>query len=355
MRTKLRLAVLASAIAGALALAGSALATPKLIIAGASAPGSSQVSIQFLEDKSDASPARITIYAPAGYTGVVTASPGTVIGTAHADLQALAISPDAVISADGQIIAANPTDAQYVNNTCSPGQHTAVWLLRVTVSGQTLNVPVYVDAPSPAADPLAAASPFKLTVCFTSPYVSPDAGGAPFGAKILNAILKLNQGTFTTPVARGTYVWRAVVTPYTLGTATPNVGGTVEARGLVDTPQTLSISVKVTNKKKHRVRITGTLRAANVAIGGATVRLSRGAARNMTKPTTKAKTNANGVVTFNLKFKRRATVWFGLAATVPAYDATSTGCKTPTAPTLPCASATANGFAVSTRFVKVVV
>jgi hypothetical protein len=353
MRKTLRLAVVASALGAALALAGTALATPKLIIAGATNPGSARVSIQFLEDKSDAAPARIAIYAPAGYTSVVTASPGTVVGTVHADLQALAISPDAVISADGQIIAANPADPAVIANTCAPGQHTAVWLLRVTVTGQTLNVPVYVDAPAPTADPLAGASPVKLTVCFSSPYVPTDAGGAPFGAKVLNAILQMNQGTLTTPVTRGSYMWRTVVTPYTVGTASPNVPGTVEARALVDTPQVLGISVKVTNKRKHMVRITGTLRAGQFAIGGATVRLSRGPARNKTKPTTKAKTNAKGIVTFNLHFKKGGRMWFGLSTTVPAYDATSQGCKTPTAPTLPCASATASGFAAATRFVGV--
>jgi len=351
MRRTLRLAVLASALVGALAVAGSALATPRLIIGGATALGSSQVTIQFQEEKTDAAPARVVIYAPAGYTGVVTASPGTVLGTGRADLQALAVSPDAIIPAEGQIVAANPADPKYATNTCAPGQHVAVWVLRVTVAGTSIDVPVYVDAPPPGTDPLAGGSPLRLTVCFSSPYVPVAAGGAPSGAKVLSAILQLNQGTFTTPSARGTYVWRAVVTPWTVGAGTPNPGGTVEARALVDTPQVLSINVKVTNKKKHMVRVTGTLRAGDVALRGVTVRLSRGPARNKTKPTTKAKTNANGVVTFNLRFKKKAAMWFGLAATVPAYDATSEGCKNAT-PGLPCASATASGFVVSTRFVS---
>jgi hypothetical protein len=198
---------------------------------------------------------------------------------------------------------------------------------------------------------LAGASPLKITFCLPSPYI-PAPAGATFGAKVLSAILQLNQGTVTTPSARGTYVWRAIVTPWTVGAGTPNAAGTVEARALVDTPQILSITTKVTNKKKHRVRITGTLRAGDFAVGGATVRLSRGTKRNNTKPTTKAKTNANGVVTFNLRFKKKATIWFGLAATVPPYDVTTQGCKTPT-PGVACASATASGFTASTRFVSV--
>lgn len=352
MQKRLRLALLAGTFAAALAFAGSALATPRLIIGGKTLLGSSQVSIQLLEEKTDAAPARIVIYAPGGYTTVATAAPGTVVGTAHADLQALAINADTIIPAEGQIVADDP--AKHTMDACAPGLHTAVWLLNVSASGQTLSVPAYVDAPPPSTDALAGPSPLRITVCFPSPYVAPPVG-ATFGAKVLDAILQLNQGVVTTPVARGSYAWRGFITPYAVGTATPNLTGTVEVRGLVDTPQVLSINVKVTNKKKHMVRVTGTLKAGDFLIGGATVRLSRGPARNKTKPTTKAKTNGNGVVVFNLRFKKKAVVWFGLATTVSPYDATSQGCKSPTTPALSCVSATASGFTASTNFVKVVV
>jgi hypothetical protein len=342
-RKTVRLALLACVAAGALVFAGSALATPRLIIGGQTALGSSQVSIQFLEEKTDASPARITIYAPAGYTGTVTAAAGTQLGTVHADLQALAISPDAIISADGQIIADNP--ATHTTDACSPGLHTAVWILRVTVSGQTINVPAYIDAPSPNTDPLSGTSPFRITFCFTSPYVAPPVG-APFGAKIVNAVLQLNQGTLTTPSSRGSYGWRAVVTPYTVGSANPNAAGTVEARGVVDTPDLLSIAVKVTNKKKRTVRIAGNLRAGDFVLGGATVSLT-GSVK------AKKKTNSGGNVVFTTRFKKKGTYTFRLTSTVLPYDITSDGCKTPTAPTLPCASATANGFVVASRTVRV--
>jgi hypothetical protein len=342
-RKTVRLALLACVAAGALVFAGSALSTPRLIIGGQTALGSSQVSIQFLEEKTDASPARITIYAPAGYTGTVTAAAGTQLGTVHADLQALAISPDAIISADGQIIADNP--ATHTTDACSPGLHTAVWILRVTVSGQTINVPAYIDAPSPSTDPLSGTSPFRITFCFTSPYVAPPVG-APFGAKIVNAVLQLNQGMLTTPSSRGSYGWRAVVTPYTVGSANPNAAGTVEARGVVDTPDLLSIAVKVTNKKKRTVRIAGNLRAGDFVLGGATVSLT-GSLKQ------KKKTNSGGNVVFTGRFKKKGTYTFRLTSTVLPYDITSDGCKTPTAPTLPCASATANGFVVASRTVRV--
>ncbi len=73
-----------------------------------------------------------------------------------------------------------------------------------------------------------------MTMCFSSPYVPTASGGAPFGAKIINAKLTLNRARSHTPVAAGTYPWRAVVTPYSVGGAAPNAAGTVvEARGIV--------------------------------------------------------------------------------------------------------------------------
>jgi hypothetical protein len=137
-----------------------------------------------------------------------------------------------------------------------------------------------------------------------------------------------------------------VVTPYTVGSATPNVAGTVEARGVVDTPDLLSIAVKVTNKKARTVRVAGLLRAGDFVLGGATVSLF-GSVK------AKKKTNKGGSVVFNVRMKRKGTYTFKLSSNVLPYDITSDGCKTPTAPTLKCVSATANGFTVASRTVRV--
>jgi hypothetical protein len=347
MRNTLRLAVLACVAAGALATAGSALAVPKLIIGGLTTLGSSQVTVQFTEEKSDTAPARIVIYAAAGYSGTVTATPNTVLGTVHADLQALAISPDAIIQADGQIIAANPADfVGPPNNSCSPGTHTAVWLLRVTVSGQTINVPAYVDSPIPAGDALAGTAPVRITLCFSSPYIPTAMGGAPFGVKIINARMTLNQGVLRTPSTGGAFLWRTVVTPYTVNTGAIDVAGTIEARGIVRTPQQLTISARVLNKKKRQVRITGVLRAGNAGVSGATVRLTGGARGT-------ARTNAGGTATFTLRFKKKGTYSLRLTSTVQPFDATTQGCATPTAPTLRCVSATVSGFSMTSRTLRI--
>src|SRR5262245_63143319 len=78
MTTVLRLAVLALAGTAALALAGNALAAQKLSIQ--QTPTSLTVKVSQLQ--TDAQPAKIQIYVPAGYTINTSAAPATKIGTA---------------------------------------------------------------------------------------------------------------------------------------------------------------------------------------------------------------------------------------------------------------------------------
>jgi hypothetical protein len=361
MKHVTRLALLACAGITTLAFAGSALAVPKLTIGGKLGLGDSGAVVQFTEDKEDAAPAKIQIYAPQGYTGVFTASAGTQLGTVHADLQALSISPDAIIQADGVIQAASP--ATYAANTCAPGNHTAVWLLHVTVSGQTIDVPVYVDSPALTADPLANGAPVKLTLCLSSPYAEAGAARAPFGVKLINAALTLNEGVFTNPSTRGEYPWRAIVTPYTVNSGNPNAGGTVEARAFVRLPTALNLSAKLkTTRKKVKVHgkkvtrvtnvaiLTGSLSENLVGIGGIKVTILSGP--------TLAKLKSRGTVTttngggFTRQLGLTAKTSFQAKATVPARDITSTGCSTAT-PGIPCVSATTPGFSVVSALVTV--
>lgn len=357
-----RVALLSCATIVALAFAGSALAVPRLIIGGKLGLGESGAVVQFTEEKTDAAPAKIQIYAPQGYTGVFTAAAGTQLGTVHADLQALAISPDAIIQADGVIQAASP--AAYASNTCAPGTHTAVWLLHVTVSGQTIDVPVYVDAPAATGDPLALGAPVKLTLCLSSPYAEAGAARAPFGVKLINAQMTLNQGVITNPSTRGEYPWRAIVTPYTVNSGNPNAAGTVETRAFVELPAALNLSatVKTTRKKvkvhgKIRVRftsvalLTGSLVENLEGIGGVKVTILSGP--------TLAKLKARGTVTttdagaFSRQLGLPNKTSFQARATVDVRDVTSKGCSTPT-PGIPCVSATRPGFSVTSSLVTLV-
>jgi hypothetical protein len=352
MKNFTRLALPVSAGLAALAFAGTALAVPKLIIGGKLGLGDSGAVIQLTEEKADAGPAKIQIYVSQGYTGTVTGSAGTQIGTVHADLQALAISADAIIPTDGTVLEDDP--AKYTANPCAPGLHTAVWLLHVVVSGQTIDVPVYVDTPAPAADPLGQGAPVKLTLCLSSPYAEAGAARAPFGVKLLNAKLTLNQGIVVNPSVRGEYPWRAIVTPYTVNSGTPNAAGTVEARAFVELPTQLNLSVKVkaiAHKKKVRGKVhvtfssvailTGSLVENLKGIGGVKVTISSGPTLAKLKARGIATTNAGGDFSRQLSLSGKTS--FQASATVDVRDYTSTGCSTST-PGIPCVSATLPGF-----------
>ena len=348
----LRFVLLACLVALPLALPARAGATPRLVIAGVLQPGAAQTKMMFSNGVSDPAPARLTLYAPSGYTGTVTASAGTVLGTAQLTF---ITSQNATVPTQSQITAANPAD--FASNACSPGTHTAIWVIRASVNGQTLTVPMFVDSPAPATDPRAAASSFRVIMCFSSPYVAPDQGGAPAGARLISANLTVNQGTLRTPLARGTYIWRAVVAPYAVGGALPNAAGTVEARGIFRTPALLSINVKVTNRKKRTIRATGTLRYGDAPFGRTLIKLFRAGKPNANRAyrfrmTASRVANSNGDVVFNLRFKRKGWVYLRLNANSPSRDFPA-GCTPPTEATLPCASATLSSFSVVSRVVRI--
>jgi hypothetical protein len=359
MKYGTRLALLALAGATSLALAGTALATPKLIVGGKLGLGESGAVVQVSEEKSDAAPAKISIYAPQGYTGTVTGTAGTQVGTVHADLQALAISPDAIIQAEGTILTDDP--AKYTANPCSPGSHTAVWLLHVTVSGTTLDIPVYVDAPAPASDPLGQGAPARLQLCLPSPYAEAGPQRAAFGAKIVNAALTLNQGVLVNPSTRGLFPWRTIITPYTVNSGTPNAGGTVETRAMVNLPVSLSLAakvkttrhkVKVHGKTKTRVTnaviLTGALSEGGNGIGGIKVELLSGPSATKLKSRGTVKTSAAGSFSRQLGLPNKTS--FEARTVVDVRDVTSTGCATPT-PGISCVSATAPGFSITSSVV----
>ena len=267
MKQKTRLALCLCALAAMLAVAGSAAAVPRLTV-GSPAKfvlGGSTVSVHFTEEKTDAAPARIAMYAPEGYTANGAAL-GQQIGTVHANFQTLATSPDAMTSVSGVITSEDP--AKYASSACStgtaaPGAHKYVWLLQMTVAGKAMNVPVFVDTPVPSTDPFAGNSQVRLTFCLASPYAQAGSARAPGGAKLTNLALTLNEDMIVNPSTRGLYAWRTLVTPYTANSATVNGAGRVEARAMVFQPKRLSLSGKVVTKRqrvtihgRHRVRVT---------------------------------------------------------------------------------------------------
>jgi hypothetical protein len=270
MKNALRLVLLACAGVASLAFASSALAafTPRLEVSHTPPRvGAGGVStVRFTVPRDDEALFRVAIYAPQGYTASLGAAPGTQIGTVSA--QALVQEPiaGAVLPLQGRIVTDNP--ANHTTSPCAPGLHAAVWILVLQAAGQELRIPLYVDPTSGAE---ATFSSLRMTACLSSPHIPFSAGGAVFGAKLLQAVLRL-QGVVSTPAQSGTFVWRAVATPWA-PPATPNIPATVQALGRIALPANLTVSASVISLASRRVRISGRLTEAGSGVRGQRVRV----------------------------------------------------------------------------------
>jgi hypothetical protein len=345
-----RLLVFGCAATASLAPAASALAkTPQLLVRGATATGASAATvIDVKEDTADAAPSRISIYLPRGYIANLGQSPGTQIGTVITSVQPLALSPDA-IGASGAILTAAPS--KYVGNLCAPGTHAAVWLLHLTVQGSTFDVPVYVDRTTAGE---AAFSSAKLVLCFSDPYEQAAPGlRAPFGVKFVETKVTVGAGMFTNPIVAGSFVWRALVTPWTADGATENATGTIETQSIVNIPLSLSLNAKVrTVRHKEHGRTTVT---NSVLLSGKLLEDLRGVAGAKVTFFANGKTAGSAPTTASGSFSRRAGLTKRTAlkatATVPTRETDCVGQLPASSAPAGCVAATSAGFELSSSTV----
>jgi hypothetical protein len=335
MKRVVKLAVLAGAAMTALAFAGNALAVQKLSIA--QTPTS--LTIKVTQAQADQQPAKISIYVPSGYTINTSAAPGTTIGTTSGSI--FARDANIPLPLSGNVVVVPPnTNAP----GCATGTHLAVWNLALSVAGQSINLPVHVDATAGAETALGA---YKMVVCLAPADVPQGTPGrSPNGAQLLEANFTVNN-VFQVPAASS--VWKAFTTPYAPLTGVPNVAGTVETRALAGSG-TLTIKARVTNKKKRTLRITGNLAQGGAGVAGSQVRLLlNGAASRFT-----ARTAASGNYSVVLKKTgKKSLTTFQARATVAERDVTSSLCAAPTLPTVACVSGTASGFTAVSAKVRV--
>jgi hypothetical protein len=335
MKTLLKLAVLAFAGTGALAFAGNALAVQKLSVTQTA----TALTIKVTQAQTDPQPAKIQIFVPSGYTLNTSAAPGTIIGSTSGSV--FARDANIPLPLSGDVVVAPPnTNAP----GCTTGTHQAVWLLRLQVAGQSIQLPVTVD---PTSGATAALGSSVLVTCLAPADVPQGTPGrSPNGAQLLEAVFTVNN-VFQVPAQQA--VWPALTTPYSPGTGVPNAAGTVETRAIVGSG-TLSLTTKVTNKKKRLLRISGKLSQAGAGVVGAQVRiLLNGKSSKFT-----ARSSSTGNYSLVLrKTGKRSSTTFQARATVAERDVTSTACATPALPTVPCVSATASGFTALSRKVKV--
>ena len=351
MTTRVRLVLLACTALFGLVLAGSALAafTPGLAI-GHQPPtlgSTGTTAIRMTVPRDDDALARAAIYVAPGYSVTVGQAAGTSIGTATAQILVREPIAGAVLPLTGTLTVADPAALVRPTNTTSIATtvtrctgspiHNAIWLATLQASGQNLDVPIAVDA-APAA--LSSVASYVLTFCLPNPNIPLEQGGAPFGAKLINAQLNF-RGGFTAPSTRGTYRWNVVATPWPAGAGLPNVAGTVEAQGRVMLPARVTLSA---SSRKRVLTIRGSVLEADTGVAARAITVRVGNKRY------NVRTNAGGAYRLVVRFRRPTTIIVTTTANVPAR---SVPCSTPSPfPGVSCVGETLQFF-LATRSLRV--
>jgi hypothetical protein len=319
---------LAGVVAAAVVVgvAAAAYTSPTLAVASAGA----RTTVTVRQSATDDSTARAVIYTPPATIATLTQTPGATLGTVDAQVVALGLN-GAELRLAGEIrVAAASQVAAALQLACTgTTTHAATWLMVLTAAGQTLTIPMYVDAATGAETAFAST---KIQVCLPPPDVPQAQGGAPFGSKVLQAAFTLN-GVFGK--AAGT--WRTLWTPYVAGNGQPNVAGSVEARAAV-APGALTARAA---RAGTRVRVTGRLTAGGRAVAGAAVQVWGGAKRTGLRKLATVRTNGSGAFTHT---RLRGTLALFQGRTTVAARADETGCSAAGPLGAPCVTATRSGF-----------
>ena len=316
-------------------------AKTQLLVTGPTATASSGTTvIEMKGAPSDTAWAQLTTYVPSGYTVNLGQPAGTRIGSVSARAQLLGSGASATAAGVVLVGDRNDTAVQQAATQCtrSPA-HAGVWTIRLTLPGQTLELPLYTD-PTTGAE--AAFGGAKLVLCLPQPYAKGLPDYAPLGTKIDDLRATLSAGVFTNPLFAGSHVWRTVVTPWSPSGAAADAGSAVEAQSLVGVPSTLSLRAKLTTKRgrlrvRNSVLLSGTVLEALRGVAGATVSFFA-TDRNAGTSTT----SAGGSFARRVVLTQRKT--FRVTATVPTRE---TPCVNPLPLSVApagCASATRAGY-----------
>jgi hypothetical protein len=333
MRTRTRTAIVALAALTALALAAVATAaytSPKLSVSYAAGNVTRIVASASVDNDATA---RAAIVIPTGTALTTTAAPGTKVGTAKAQVSALALG-GALLPLAGDIVVAPPGAVTAASQTAciGPVPPQATLLLVLQAAGQTINLPAYIIPTSGAQTALGAA---QLVFCLPPPDL-PAPVGATFGAKFLSADLTLNG--VIGPIAQG--AWVSFWTPWNAGVGTVNAAATVASPAAI-APGGITLSgrkVKGVKRLSGRVTQAGAGVATRVTIFGGTKRLATVTAR------------ANGAFTYAVPKRSKATT-FRARAVVAGRDAPAV-CGQFGSLGVPCVNATVSGFTANSRAVR---
>jgi hypothetical protein len=341
MTRKFRMLMVGAASLVTLVFAGAAYAafTPTLAI-GHTPPtaGSSATSFRLTVPRDDDALFKASFYVPAGYAATLGQAPGTQLGTVAAQVLVREPIAGAVLPLTGAVVVTDQATvgAAVAQCTQTAAAHAAYWVLVLQAAGQELRVPMVID---PVSGPLSAVASYQMQVCLPSPHIPVAAGGATFGAKLIQAQINLSN-VLRAPTSGGTYRWHAVTTPWPNAPAPPNIAGTVTAQGTAMLPGAISLAA---TSRKRVVTVTGRLTEAGQGIGARTV-IVRIGTRNYS-----VRTNAAGTFRKAVRIARGSRVAVRATAAVPAR----TGACTTTSPfaPLPCVSDTSQFFTATRSIV----
>ena len=288
----------------------------------------------------------VNIYVPSGYGATLGQPAGTSIG--NVDATALAHDGGLTLPLSGPVTTDDP--AKHASDQCSPGTNAGVWNMNLSVAGQTLVLPIYVN---PTAGPATALGAYNLRICLPPWDVPVGTPGRAFdGAQLLDAKFTVNK-IFTTPTTAGMLKWDTLFTPYTPGKGTPNAAGTFEARAFVPIPILLGARVSYV-KKKNTWTLSGTATEGGLPVSGVTVNVARGLSATKLTKRASAKTGATGAWKTSGKLIPKKTTYFQVSASVGERDYTATGCQSPLTPFAPagCVTATLSPWSAKSAVVR---
>ncbi len=339
MKRRIGTVAIALASIAALVAVPSALAaytTPKLEVRQVGAV----TTFKLTQSSSDDPTALARIFVPTG-TSLTTSQPGgTILGKASAllKLHGLAgaevpVEGNVVVAAPGQV---SPDTQQRCIQSATP---LATWVLVVSIAGNSVPVPVYLVPTSGAA-----LGPAYIAACFTSPYLSVGQGGLAGGPQIVTAEFAV-QGVFSQATA-GAFV--AILVPWTVGTGTPNVAGTVASPASI-APGAVTVAARKSGNRGIGAVVSGRVTQGGQARAGATVAIFGGPRANRLKRLGVVRSSATGAFTFRAKtgvfFRANVTAAAGAA---PALCTALTAAIAP----VPCVNPTTNGFTAQSRVIR---
>jgi hypothetical protein len=338
MRTRIRTGIVAAVGALLLAFAGSASAAiaPKFIVVAPPHVGQGAVSITADLNQNDDAVAKVTMYVPLGYQ-LNAPNVGQKVGDVTARARAADLG-NAILPLTGTIMAVDPASVAAQSAQCDDVVHAATWVMNLTAAGQTLQIPMFIDATTGAEAALAV---YKIVVCLPPPDLPAGTPGrATFGAKLVFAQFDVNA--LANPPATGDYRWRSLWTPYTPGTGTPNAAATVEAQSLVRLPSQVTLrakKVKVHKKGKVRtlVALSGRLSRNFVGAPGVRVSLQDGKSKKTLYRLKAVFTKKDGSFVKKLYVAKKS--WFMAEVQTPLQALGAAGCQASFGPAVKCVSA----------------